>query len=208
VTDTDDMRNDALHAFAEVIGLPQLDRVIQRGRDPQTARFSFILDGGTEIRIGTIDTLWSQAQLCKVLAVTAGVVPLPCKPNDWRTSIGGLVRHAVDVHETPDETFEETVRDWVKTYAQRATTDQAGAVPRREPFTRDNELYLTASSFAKYVRREYSELLRLPDLRQALADLGFHTTPISYDRPSGNGRDRSSVSYYHAPLTALHGTSE
>jgi hypothetical protein len=159
VTDTDDMRNDALHAFAEVIGLP-------------------------------------------------GVVPLPCKPNDWRTSIGGLVRHAVDVHETPDETFEETVRDWVKTYAQRATTDQAGAVPRREPFTRDNELYLTASSFAKYVRREYSELLRLPDLRQALADLGFHTTPISYDRPSGNGRDRSSVSYYHAPLTALHGTSE
>lgn len=201
MTNTD--RTEALHDFGALTGVHDIARVIQRGRDPQTARFSFEMDDNTELRIGTIDNLWSQAQLGKVLAVTRGVVPMPCKPADWRAAIGNLIHFATDVEEHEGERFEDTVRDWLMAYSRRASTDREGAAAAGQPFLDGADLYVSASDFAKYLRREYSETVKLHELRQALTDLGFERRTIMYVLGKGDTQRRSSTSYYRAPLGTL-----
>jgi hypothetical protein len=202
------LRADTLEAFAELTKIEDINRVVQRGRDPQTARYTFEFTDGREIRIGTINTLWSQTELGKVFAVTIGQVILPCKPNDWRTAIAALIAHATDVIETPDETYEATVLDWLKRYAAHATTDRDGAATNGAPYIDDARLHVSASDLARYVRREYSEQVKLHELRQALADLGFERVTIHYVRGTTDNPVRSSTSYYQAPLTAIRGTED
>lgn len=204
----DEQRATVLRAFSTVTKLPALERVIQRGRDPDTARFTLQFADGTEVRVGTIKILWSRAELSKALAVAIQRVVAPMKPADWNDAIASIFKHAVDVEETPDETFEETVHDWLVTYARRASTDANGAAAQREPFRRDGQLLISASSFAKYVRRDSDEKIQLHEIRQALADLGFTTTHVNYTIRNGAGTVRSSASYYTAPLTVLRETAE
>lgn len=205
--DPEAQRAATLAAFQALTGLHDLQTVTQRGRDPETARFTLHFAGDTTIRIGTIKVLWSQAELAKVLAVAIGRVPFAVKPNDWKAAIGALFADVVDVEETPDEAFEDTVREWLGRYADRATngnSDHAEAAAARAPFIKSDdhgrpELYIAATELAKYIRREYSETVRLPELRQALADLGYRTAHVSFDRGRGATRRRSSASYYVGP---------
>jgi hypothetical protein len=199
---TDD-RALALDAFNELIGVEGPNRITaigQRGRDPQTARFTFTLGDGRTIRIGTIDTLWSQPQLGKVVAVTMSASLIPVEPKDWRISIAMLVRHVIEVEETPGESLEDAVSDWLGRYMGIASTDPDGAAATGAPFIEDAYLHVNASDLARYIRREYTEQIRLNDLRQALADLGYERVTINYVRGEGKNRRRSSTSYYRAPI--------
>lgn len=201
-----DTKSIALGAFADLLHLPPLAGLAQRGRDPETARYTLALQDGRTVRIGTIKILWSQAELARVLAVTLGIVPPSIKADDWRNAIAALIRHVVDVEETPGETFEDAVREWAIAYGHQATTDRDGAARRGDPFHDDGDIHLTAGGLARYIRREYSEQVRLADLRQALVDVGFERITIRYDRnPKGTGdeRKRSSTSYYRLALIDL-----
>jgi hypothetical protein len=197
-------RQQALEAFNDIIGVEANNRIasiVQRGRDPQSARFTFTLTDGRVIRIGTIDILWSQPQLGKVVAVTMSASLIPVEPKDWRIAIAMLVRHVIEVEETPGETLEDTVADWLQRYAGHASTDRDGAATTGAPFIHDGYLHINASDFAKYIRREYTEQIKLGDLRQALADLHYERCAINYVRGTGNNAKRSSTSYYRAPHT-------
>lgn len=202
-----DPRAATLAAFTKLTGLPPIDRIIQRGREADTARFTIIFTDQGEVRVGTIKILWSRAELSKVLLVARGVVPEPCKPSEWTDAIGALFRHVVEVQETPDDSFQETTRDWLSTYARRASTDVDGAADAREPFTKEGDLYVTANGLAKYVRREHLEQVKLVEIRQALTDLGFQTTKVNYSTGRGGYKTRSSAGYYHGPLTIVSSPS-
>lgn len=193
-------RSAVLRAFARLLGLPAIDKLTQRGRDPETARFTLHLADGRKVRIGTVRVLRSQTELASALAVAIDCYPEPVRREDWQHAVAVLLTHGKEVDETPGETFADAVREWASSYSARATTDRDGAAPRGEPFTDNETLHITASGLARYVRREYSEHIKLPELRAALADLGARRTNVSYDR--SNGR-RSSTSYYALPTTAI-----
>lgn len=202
---TDDPQTETLAAFAIACGLPDIARITQRGREPDTARYTIEFTDGRSVRVGTIKTLWSRVELSKALAVTIQRVIAPMKPAEWNEVVGALIMHGIDVEETPDESFQDTVREWLSRYADRATNGNGNshqeAASIRAPFIRDGELHVSATEFAKYVRREYSESsIKLPELRQALSDLGYAATHISFDRGRGATKTRSSASYYRGPL--------
>lgn len=201
-----DLRRQMLDQFAVRTGLPAIQRVVQHGTEPGTARYTFEFADGREVRVGGIDILWSRASLSKVLAVTIQTVVAPLKPADWMEAVGGLVQHAVDVEERPGETFQDAVEEWLAVYLNRATSDKDGAASMRAPFVSDNEAHLHAETFAKHIRREYSEQIRLPELRQALVDLGFERTTVHYQTRAGTTTKRSTASYYRAPLAILDRT--
>jgi len=193
----------ALDAFATLLGLPQLAGLTQRGRDAETARFTLRFADGRQVRVGTIRTLRSQTELAGVLAVAVDCYPPPLERRDWHNAIGALLMHAKDVDEAPGETLEAAVAEWTLAYADRATCDRDGAALRGEPF-RDapagRHLYVTASGLARYIRREYSEQIKLQQLRQALVDLGGERTNVHYTKSGGA---RSTTSYYRLELQAL-----
>lgn len=200
--DPDAARAATLAAFNSLTGLHDLERITQRGRDPETARYTLHLAGDRQVRIGTIKVLWSQAELAKVLAVAIARVPQAVAAKDWRGVIGAVVSDVVEVEETPDEAFEDTVADWLGRYADRATNDHQEAAAHRQPFIRDGELYISATDFAQAIRRQWDPGVKLPELRQALADLGYRTTHVSFERGRGKHKTRSSASYYHGPHPA------
>lgn len=195
-----DLRTATLDAFATLIGVPPLARLAQRGRDPETARYTLALRDGREVRIGTIRVLWSQTELARVLAVTLGCVPPVIERDSWRTAIGALIAHAVDVDEAPGERFEDAVREWLLVYAEHASGDREGSAPRGMPFCDGGVLHVAASGLARYIRREFSEQVKLSELRQALADLGAERCNVSWSRRGGG---RSSTSYYRVELELL-----
>lgn len=207
-------RKTALESFGETTGVHDITRIVQRGRDPQTARFTLELHDGREIRLGGIDVLWSQAKLGQVLAVTVGQVPAVVKPVDWRDTVGALIAYATDVEERPEETFQETVRDWLQQYADTATHDYENAPGLREPFLREHDndgqcLHVHAGHFLKHVRRDHQENVTLNELRQALTDLGFASIKISWTvRGTGKNRKRNSTTYYRAPLQTISPTED
>lgn len=208
------LRAGALQAFNQETGLHDLTGIGQRGRDPDTARFTLHFAGGVDVRIGTITTLWSQAELAKVLAVAIGRVPLAVKPADWRAIIGLLVAHVVDVDEAPDEAFEASVRDWLARYAERAVngnTDHTEAAALRAPFTKlteagENELYVSATEFATAIRRQWDPHIKNNEIRTALSDIGYQVTHISYYHGHNGNKTRSSASYFHGPHPGLPAT--
>jgi hypothetical protein len=196
-------RQATLNDFATITGFTGIRRLVQEGRDRATARYTIELDNGQRVRVGTIDNLWSQAELGKVVLVTLGINLQVVKASDWRPIIGALIVDATDVEEAADERYEETVREWIARYASRATNDRAAAA-HGDAFHDNGDTYLTANELARYVRRNYSETVKLVELRQALKDLGFERVNVSYDKPSSNGhRTRSSTSYYRIDSTQL-----
>jgi hypothetical protein len=190
--------------FARMLDLDPITRLTQRGRDPQTAVYALEFSDGQVVRIGTIKVLWSQTEVHKVLAVALGKVPYSVEQRVWRKGIRAMVNFGCDIIETPGESFEDTVRDWVATYAQGASTDRNGAAGAGMPFIEEGKLHVQAQNFAKYVRRELLEQVKLSELYQALRDIGFERCNVNYVREGRKmSLHRTTASYYRAPLGAL-----
>jgi hypothetical protein len=197
------IRQQALEAFAEYTRLPDLTRLTQRGRDPQTARFDLEFADGTTVPIGTCDNLFSRTKVSRILAVTVGHIVPRCKPSDWEDAIGALIAHATDVTETLDDQLKERCADWLDQYARGALTDREGAAVLREPFTHTGQLHISADAFSRWLKRHYGEQLPPSDLRSALTDLGFKPTRVDYTvQGTGKTRKRSTARYYVAPPDA------
>lgn len=193
------LRRQVLSDFALAGSLPAIESVIQHGEDPATVRYTFHFSGGREVRVPSAAVLFSQAQLNQLFAVVLRRTMTPCKASEWRERVGVLIEHGVEVVEQPGEKFTDTVAEWISTYADRASTDPAGAAALRAPFHENGALHVAATELAKYVRREYSEQVKLPELREALCDLGYERVAIHYRPKSGT---RSTVSYYRLTVEA------
>jgi len=202
---TEDPRVVALAKFSRIIGLDQIgddaQRITQRGRDPETARFSMHLRERGEVHLGTVKVLWSPVETAKVLAVSLNVGMEYVKPRDWRSIVLGVVRFAVEVEEIEGESFVDSVREWLADYLEIASlgADRDGAAAQGTPFRADEKIHITAKDFIRYVRRDLSERVELPAVREALCDVGFERKTIMYAR----GDKRSSKSYYVIDAAAL-----
>lgn len=195
-----DKRRLALDLFAQLAELPRVERFVQRGREPESARYTMEMADGRSVRVGTIKVLWSQAEMGKVLAVTIGCVPPPIEAKDWRKVISAIINHAVDVDEAPGETFADTVRDWLGDYTQHAnSTDINACAAAGKPYVDDDWLHINATRFAVFIRQRYNTAVKDRELREALTDLGFERRTVHYTR-SGK---RSTTSFYVAPLDNL-----
>lgn len=203
-----DRRKATLQAFATLIDTPPIARLHQRGRSPETAQYTIEFADGRKVRVGTIMALWSQATLARVLAVSIGCVPPSIEPGDWRMAIAALIHHATDVEEAPGERFEDAVAEWLAAYSDGATSDREGAVAQGRPFTdEDGLLGISAQDFAKYVRREMHEQVKLHELRTALADLGFERVTLAF-KTGGKSSRRSTRSYYRGRLSEDQGVAD
>lgn len=187
---------DLLSTRAEI---GKIERIVQRGREPETARYTIEMADGRTVRVGTIRVLSSQAEMGKVLAVTIGCMPPPIEAKDWRLLVTAIVNHALEVDEAPGETFADTVRDWLADYAKDAGTDANGCCATRRPFVDDGWLHIHVADLARSIRRQYSASVKEGELRVALADLGFERVTMNYTR----GQKRSTTSYYRAPTDVL-----
>jgi hypothetical protein len=199
VTDDTDDREEVLARFSRATGIPSLTRVTQRGRDLDTARYTLHLDDGRQIRIGTLDRLWSRTEMAKLMLATCGIIVTRCKAADWQDAISVLIARGVDVEEITGEAFEDSVREWLDSYlaTHPPSQDRAGAATQQLPFTEGDQVHVAASHLAKYIRREYSENVQLRPLREALSDLGLQRQTIYYEKRSGK---RTSASYYVGAL--------
>lgn len=191
-------RATVLDNFAARTQLIGITGVTQRGRD-NDARFTMHTDAGLSVHLGTIDGLWSQTQFAKHCAVSLGQLPRPMKPGEWQSLVASLIHHVVEIEDATGETFVDTIAGWARAYADRATESEEG-IPNGEPFLKDGELYLTATDLAKTIRREHMEQVSLPDIRQALRDLGAEQKTLHYRKTTAKGTSNSSVSYYRLEL--------
>lgn len=199
-----EQRAIATSAFARRFEIPAIVRVVQRGRDPELARYTLELADGREVRIGTIKTLWSQTEFGKVLAVAIGAVPFSVEPNEWRAAVRMLITHATDVQELEGETFEDQVAEWAARYGARASHDASGAAAGQQPFLGEHDrLHVHAGDLTRWIKREWLETgVTQHSVRQALADLGWERTTIYYRSGGSGGKvegGRTSASYYRAP---------
>ena len=193
------MRRDTLDEFARMMQLPKIARVIQRGAEPENARYTFELADGRSIRIGGTGALWSQAQLGQVVAASIQRVPPEHDMKTWRKLLGVLMRNAVEVEEAPGESFAEIVCDWLRDYARSPGTDADGCAAAGRPFIRNEQLHIHAPTFSTYVKRQLHGTFERLELLQALVDIGFERKTINYVPPRGT---RTSISLY----VALRGT--
>lgn len=194
-----DKRRRALTEFANATGLPPLKRIVQRGRESESAVYTFEFEDGRKVRIGTIKVLWSLSEFSKVMSVSM-TCPLPSfTPASWATLRTKLLERAIDVDETPGEAFSDIVRDWLGKYCENATSERNGAMAAKRPYVEDDEIRIHAVSFARDIRRQFSASVKEKELLGALADLGFERRTIMYER----GSKRASASYYCAPIKAL-----
>lgn len=195
-------RAEAVELFNIVSGL-QVRRLVQRGRDPETARLTLEMSDGTIVKVGTFEKLLSRAQFDRVVAATVGQLTSPCTPAEWKGAVARLVRYATDVTETPDETLASRVDDWLDQYAAEARSDRDGAAKRREPFL-DETLHVHAEHFTRWLKREYSEQIPAIDVRGALADLGYEPVRIQWTTTTGRGKTktRKQARYMRAPTAA------
>lgn len=184
-------REDALDYVVTKTGLTGLLAIRQRGTGAD-ATYTLLFDTGEEIRVGDAGALLSQATLDKLLFPTGRALPT-IKRADWKAVTVAMlaIREIIEVQ---GERFEDALAEWIEGYAAHATrTDRDGAIAARQPFIEDGRLHIFASGLAKYIRREYSEQVREPELRQGLAELGYVWAKLNYRKPDGS---RSSSGYY------------
>lgn len=196
----EEISTEVLRQFAAASGMPPIDRIVQEGTDAATARYTIHFTGGPAVRIGTIDTLWSQAELSKVLIVAIQCPVAYCKPLEWTARIGVLARFVIEVREEAGETFEDAVAEWLDPYLSSATSDKEGAAAGGMPFTEDDHLHVTATDLVRFIQREYGERVKRADIIRALRDLGFQRTKIDY---ATRGGGHSSKSYYRIAIPDL-----
>lgn len=194
-------RQQVLEAFGDLTKLPDIKRLLQRGRDPDTARFTLELQDGRNITIGNAETLFSRTRFTRLTAVTLGQVLPPIKPSDWHDAIGALIAHATDVHETPDEELAARLTDWLEQYLRgAATSDRDNAAAAREPFLDNGHVYVHAEHLATWITSRYRERIKASDLRAALSDNDYQPQRVDYTiSRRGNQRTRSTARYYRTP---------
>jgi hypothetical protein len=195
---------DAVMAeFNGVIGSDRIKvrEIIQDGEDPKLTRYRLIIEpGGREVPIGPAGVLFNPDSFREAFGVVTGHVVMPVKRDRWLSAVQALL-NVRRVHVAPDDTPAGIVTEWLGRYlGERMLTDQTEAGRRREPFEKDNDVYVYASSFHQYVTRSLGRQLAEPDLKQMLKAAGFTTKTISFLTEDGRSTSRS---YYCGPRELL-----
>lgn len=178
-------------AFNRIIGGPEIARLRQYSRDPETARFVIELADGSQVSIGTFDCIASQALFRKAYGVITGHYPASVAQKKWDTAVAGLLKAAVVLDEDED-TRRGQMRDRLLTYIESASSnDWNGACEMQAPFVREDGTYVALEHFAKWLRRALNERTTQTDVAMTLRMLGFGRKTVSYVRTDGRKSSRS-----------------
>ena len=195
---------DAVMAdFNGVVDAPNftVKELIQDGEDPKQTRYRLIIEpGGREISIGPIDVLFDPDQFAKAIATQTRHVMPTVKRDRWRNALQGLM-NVCRVTVSDDDTPQGIVIEWLGRYVgERLLKDQTEAARRREPFEKDEQVYVFAASFHTFVTRSIGNQVNPPDLKQMLKSAGFEQHTVSFHAESGRPTSRS---YYRAPKDVI-----
>lgn len=196
-TDIDaDLRREAIDGFVAATGAPPFERLVQRGRERDSATYVMELTDGRHIKLGGIDRLWSQAELSKTLAVVTNKVLKRLKTGDWQDMMALLIGAATDVDERPEETRAAQIREWIDMYLPATpNVDRDQAATKRLPFLEDDRLHIHPQELAQFIRRELGEIVSLADVRGMLVDAGYEPLKIGFNR-NGERARRTTAIYY------------
>jgi hypothetical protein len=206
-----DLHPVMLAAFNERTTMPPLTRIIQHGRTVDSARFTLEFEDAPPLTVRNSEVLFSRVQMTKLIAVERHCGVLAIKQPEWMDMIVGLLGHATEIEEDPDEKLASSVEDWIAQYADsNATRDREGAARRRSPFIdpRTHRLHINIDHFARWVKTMLVQQISTVELRLALIDLGWERAVVQYDAGSGSGqsatRKRTKTRYWREP----HDSSE
>lgn len=187
--------------ISRLLGIPGVTRFVQYGRDRASARITMYLDDSRAVRLGPVDTLFSQSEFQKAILVGLGIMPTRQTTNEWRDLIGAIFVAGMDVEEDPDATTTGRVLEWLRAgYVDRAVPKDDEVIQAREPYTAEDGIYVCVESLRKYVRLEHSDIIGSEELRAALRDLGAERVTVSFRRATGGN---TSASYYCIPHRVL-----
>lgn len=186
-----------ISAFNRVMGGPNVKEFVQDGRDPQTARFSLVLDNGEVVRLGRIRDVTDLGRFRDSLAVVTGhLLPSDIKRSKWQGAVQALLNVRV-VRESVDDTPEGTVADWLGRYLYERIPPDPGddakdaACRRQEPFQEDDRVHVYASSFAAFVRQALRVNLPDHEVKDLLRAAGFERVTVHYVRDDDQPSTRS-----------------
>ncbi len=189
--------------FNVIVGGPTVKDLVQHGRDPDTARYNLELANGEIVRLGPVSNLLNMNKFQARFAVVTRHVLKDVKRPQWKAAIQALL-NAAKVEESVDDTPEGTVAEWLRRYLrERMTEDYEEAANQREPFQKDDHVYIFAENFAAFVRMHLRVTISSPDVKEMLRAAGFTRKTVAYE--DAKSKRRTTASYYFASIEVVEG---
>lgn len=195
---------------------PTITRLVQHGRDPDTATFTLWLEHPDTDRLTlTLDQLMSRPAVNKQVLARLTVTAKPMKAADWQEIIATCIRQAVE-HATSSDDPDLQAADWVRRYldhegAQKLDGDERDtAIRGRQPWRDDTHIHLVADKLATFARQS----LGIRDatdrsIGKTLVAAGWERTQHNYrdhSRLDSQGRPlRTQARYLSAPIALIWG---
>lgn len=201
----------AISLFNRVIGGPEIAELVQDSTDVDLARYKLILADGREVPLGKIDNLVVQDNFRRRYATVTRHYFVTITQKKWDAAIQVLLR-TTRVNDSAEDTRTAIVVGWLESYLEsRASTERDGACQKYDPFIVDEMVHVPAGPLLQWLKRAWGERMDIADLRMMLQAAGFERKTIAYtlSGTNGNGKTRSTRSYYVAPDHVLEaGRSE
>lgn len=184
--------------FSKVIGGPEVKRLIQDGIDPTNAQYRLELDDGRDVPLGGVEGLLDMRRFRAAFAVVTQHIVPNIKGDKWTQAVQALV-HAAEVHE--EDSRVAITHGWLDSYLDGAlSSDKDSACVVNDPFEHDGEVFISASTFADWLRRIKSVRMKDSEVCQYLHAAGFDRRGVNYTRDDGRKTQRS---YWVAPKESL-----
>jgi hypothetical protein len=173
-------------------GAPVVRELVQYSKDPDQARFVFVLADGEEVNVGPYENLREPRKLDRRIGPATQFVMEAIKDGEeWRDALRTILR-VCHVREEP----EPPVLEWVKRYIEdNISGDRDEAAKGGAPFERDGKVHVRAEGLSWFVKTVLRERVGVAsaDLRPALQLAGFEQVTVTYKRESGG---RSKANYF------------
>jgi hypothetical protein len=190
----------AITFLQEKLGIP-LTAVIKRGEED--ARYSFQLEGGREIEIGSANTLLNHPRQVRAkLFEVSGLAMKNLKDAEWRR-IANMFRAVLIYIPIEDSSRVTQIREWVRGYLEAAGL---GEFPRalvdNAPVVEDGTVYVHQATLRRYIITHWMERVESQDVRSWLSEAGF-TVVTKSGRIAGKPMSRSYWKAAESTLTPL-----
>jgi len=197
-------RESTLKLLRRKLGIP-LEAVIKRGCR-HGARYSFLLDDGREVPIGTSSVLLSPTRVAAAVFDSLDYRIPQFTAKEWRKVVNLLkpVMRVVDLVE--DDRATETL-GWVAEYIEGRTVypeDRwAEALPQREPFQRGEKVYVHSGEIQRHLAIVSDLRIEKRELLARLSEAGFETEKVTAWVPSA--KQTIGRSYWAIEMAKLTG---
>jgi hypothetical protein len=187
----------AMTFLQEKLGIP-ITAVMKRGEE--NARYSFQLEGGREIEIGSANILLNHPRQVRAkLFEVSGLAMKNLKDEEWRRIVN-VLRVVLVYIPIEDSSRVTQIREWVRGYLDSAGLDEfPRALVDNAPVVEDGVVYVHQATLRRYIITHWMERVESQDVRSWLSEAGF-TVVTKSGRIAGKPMSRS---YWKAPESTL-----